>query len=389
LAFTTTTGAGGTSLIGTSGVDTAAIAGNFGALYVGAQAANDVVTFTGSTSNVRVELGKGADSFTTDSLASSTISGNFGDDRITIGGTSVTGANTLINGNQGSDQITIDTNLTKGARVLGGADNDFINIISSEIQTGAIINGNKGNDIINIDALTDVANSTIYGGEGNDELVADIVVDQTTTVPLVGNVVLSGDAGNDFISGAFGQDTLFGGDGNDIISAANEILSPGSTQPIANGAAVDNKTDFLTGGAGNDIFTNLNNIDFNEAGFTLADKAPTLVGAAGSDADVITDFNILEDKIGISQPTAFGGFVVDALQQLEAGQIYAFSGTWSNGVFEQKAITAGGFDTLIAVAASATTTPLEQQVDRNSTIVLAVLDNVLANTVTNGNFTLA
>ena len=352
MAFTTTTGAGGTSLIGTSGVDTATIAGNSFPLYIGAQAANDAVVFTGSTSGVRAELGKGADNFTSQGLATSTISGNFGNDVITIAGT-VTGSTALVNGNQGADNIQLGTStITKGARILGGADNDTIDIGAGVLSEGGIINGNKGADTITSAAT--ITNSTIFGGEGNDSMTA------TATA------VFSGDNGDDTITGATQAgnivgDTFFGGDGNDTINAS---------------AAVDAGVDSLSGGAGVDTFKFLGNTAATQ---TLSvGAAPALATVTG--ADIITDFSVGEDKLSIAAATAFGGANQTGLT-MDGSSIYAISGTLNNstGVFTQSSIANGGFDTLIAVSNAA------NAVDAAS-VVLTVLDNVLATSVTSASF---
>jgi Ca2+-binding RTX toxin-like protein len=375
LAFTTTTGAGGTSLIGTSGVDTAAIDGNFGALYIGAQAANDVINFSGSTSNVRAELGKGADSFSTGSLQSSTVSGNFGNDVIAINGV-LSGSGALVNGNQGQDEISVSGSVTKGARVLGGADNDVISVGGS-ISNGGIVNGNKGEDLIDLSSSASVSSATVFGGEGNDTIITAPSSTDTKPEDLNG-VILSGDTGNDNISGGSGSDQLFGGEGNDTIAAG---FVAGTTE---NTLAIDKSQDILTGGAGLDVFTSLGNT--TSADITVFNNGtpnPLAFEVLGSSADVITDFNVLEDKIGISRPTAFAG----TNQNAQAGDIFAISGTYSGGLFTPKSIAAGGFDTLIAVAGNTPGTINTSGETNNSSVVFAILEDVLANTVKNGNFT--
>ncbi len=382
MAFSTTSGAGGTSLIGTSGVDTAAIDGNFGALYIGAQADNDIVNFSGSTSNIRTELGKGADSFSTGSLQSSTVSGNFGNDLITINGV-LSGSGALVNSNQGQDEISVSGSVTKGARVLGGADNDVISVGGS-ISNGGIVNGNKGEDLIDLSSSASVSSATVFGGEGNDIIITAPSSLETRAKALNG-AILSGDTGNDSISGGSGSDQLFGGEGNDTIAAGfieGNIQGSSSTPTLI----IDQSQDILTGGAGLDVFTSLGNtstpdIKVFENGKPFADAFAQL----GSSADVITDFNVLEDKIGISRPTAFAG----TNQNAEAGDIFAISGTYSGGLFTPKSIAEGGFDTLIAVAGTTSgtiNTSGEAQTSGGISVVFAILEDVLANTIKNGNF---
>jgi Ca2+-binding RTX toxin-like protein len=347
LAFTTTTGAGGTSLIGTSGVDTANLSGNTFPLYIGAQAANDLITFSGAATytSVRAELGKGADSFSTvagSTLSSSTVSGNFGNDIINIGGT-ITGSSALVNGNQGADTITTAA-VAKGARVLGGADNDTITISGAVTEAG-VVNGNKGADTITYSATAAVSASTIFGGEGNDTMAA------TTAFA----VVFSGDAGSDTITGNTAGDTLFGGDGNDTINAS---------------AAIDNSSDSLTGGAGQDTFAFVGN--------TVVGATNNL--AAAISTDVITDFTIGEDKLKYAALPTFGG-AKDAVGTFAIGSTYAISGTYNTTAktFTIGTIAAGGFDTLIATADAAGTI--------NGTLNTVVLQGVLATSITSSSFT--
>ena len=346
MAFTTTTGAGGTSLIGTSGVDTASLTSSTFNLYIGAQAANDVISFAGSTTNARVELGKGADLLTAAGLETSTISGNFGNDTITISGT-VSGSSALVNGNQGVDTFTLTgATIKSGARILGGADNDTINVDTATISTGGIINGNKGDDSITVaTSATAMSASTIFGGEGNDIFMAADVA-----------VVFSGDNGADSISGSTGADTLFGGAGNDTIRGDD--------------AGIDGNIDSLIGGDGNDIYYFLGNTGATE----------TTVNTAGDTADIITDFVVSGDKINTATAYAFGGVVDSAATALTDNVLYAVSGTLDGSDFTAKAVSAGGFDTLIAVGKGG-------GVDVNNDETLVLLKGVLASTLTAGNFT--
>ena len=82
---------------------------------------------------------------------------------------------------------------------------------------------------------------------------------------------LFGTAGDDLLTGTSGDDTLYGGLGNDVIlgEAGDDLIYAGLGQ------------DTLTGGAGGDTYV-----------FT---------SAAQADGDVITDFDVTEDVIDLSQ----------------------------------------------------------------------------------------
>jgi Ca2+-binding RTX toxin-like protein len=173
-------------------------------------------------------------------------------------------------------------------------------------------------------------------------------------------VVFSGDLGNDSIIGSDKADTIFGGAGNDTIKSDT---------------AIDANIDSLIGGDGNDIFYFTGN-----TGATA-----TTVNTAGVKADVITDFAVASDKINTGTAYAFGGVIATAAGTLTDEVLYAVSGTYTDAVgataatFTAKAVSAGGFDTLITVGAAGNATV-------SATQTLVVLKGVLASDITSGTF---
>jgi Ca2+-binding RTX toxin-like protein len=353
LAFTTTTGAGGTSLIGTSGVDATSLAGNQFPLFIGAQAANDVVTLTGSSQDITAELGQGADTFVSAALSSSTVAGGAGNDSITFSDTLTGGliqgndgvdsitvaavrSSALVNANAGNDVINIGGALTS-ASVLGGADNDTITLTASvAITSSSKVNGNKGNDTLALGNLAaNMSSSTIFGGEGNDLF--------TITAGAAGNVILSGDDGNDTVVGAAGADTLYGGDGNDVITGAA-------------GANV------MSGGAGADIFNNT-----LTAGLAIATAAGAAAGATNAftvtgalEFGYVTDFTNSDDKVSYTG-ASWGNNTLTAQSNfttLIGGGVYAITGTLSSDkkTFTAAATANAGTDTLLIQVATGGTT---------------------------------
>jgi len=194
---------------------------------------------------------------------------------------------TLIN-NDGIDSVTGTFNgLSEGALV--SQSNGFEFYITYQGDSNNLNNIGSGNDVRifsisrnpvttrgtgNPDSITaPLARNIIDVGGGNDIVQGNIFED--TILGGSGNDTLLGNNGDDLLNGGSGNDTLNGGNGNDIILAGsgNDTLIGG----------MDNDT--LTGGSGNDFFR------FN---------------SSTEEIDRITDFNVIEDKIGINA-SGFGG----------------------------------------------------------------------------------
>ncbi|WP_159784523.1 hypothetical protein [Sodalinema gerasimenkoae] len=145
---------------------------------------------------------------------------------------------------------------------------------------------------------------TLIGGDGDDTIAAfdqdDVIFGEG------GNNFLFGNKGNDRIYSGDGDDTLFGGQGNDrlIGGPRNTVLSG------------DLGRDTLTGGGGNNLF----------------------ILRPDSDQDLITDFNIESDRLGLSHGLRLedlrwiqegddtlirleDGRAIASLQQIQANQI--------------------------------------------------------------------
>ena len=136
--------------------------------------------------------------------------------------------------------------------------------------------------------------STVKGGAGND------VINMAAALAAV---TLSGNAGNDTLTGGQAADTIKGGEGNDIIDG---------------GAGAD----ILTGGAGADIF-----------------KYATATDSNGVNTDTITDFVSGTDKLEIthgSLAVTYAGEVNGygtALTTLSAGKVTAVLDTSNNTLY--------------------------------------------------------
>jgi len=295
-------------------------------------------------------MGQGNDGFvfglglTGIGATTSTIRGNDGNDTISLNGAINA---SLINGNAGQDSITISGALSNGSKILGGDNNDTIELLAASFASGTTANGNVGDDTLRASAAlgANMSGATIFGGQGND----------TFTFTASGfNVILSGDDGNDTINSGIGADTLWGGAGNDTISAGagNDSLLGGSGNDVLIGGA---GADTMFGGDGADTFV-------SEAAATSAVVAGSFISAGSQVSgilDVITNFasGIGGDFIDITGGLTYvTPVVIGTAETVPVGTVataettYAISGTFSNGTFTIGANNAAGPDTLIIKA---------------------------------------
>ena len=362
MAFTTVTGSNGiTSLVGTTGVDTATIVTLPDKVFVGANTEDDVLTInlgTGGSnaSNYDVRMGGGDDNFTTvDTILNSFISldgetlANDGHDNFLVtggtqliinseivgrGGNDNFGTNAIrvrlqgstINGNTGFDTIFIGA--SNSSEIYGGKDQD--SIVSQGDLVDMMINGNKGDDTIRVSiAGVGTFSGTVFGGQGADLISVSNIENR------VDGANLSGDDGSDTIIGSRGMDTITGGNDNDTLTGAANA-------------------DTMTGGTGNDVF----------AGYGTASVADVNDGA-NKGFDTITDFSASTaavangDTISTGTAGTAGNFILqgaggaavlsDSGADLDAILTTAFAGfaaaTTANGVIT---ITAGAANAGIA-----------------------------------------
>ncbi len=132
-----------------------------------------------------------------------------------------------------------------------------------------LIFGEDGDDYL----LGAAGNDEIIGGNGNDLLQGN-----------AGNDLLDGGAGNDTLSGGIGNDTLNGGAGNDLIYADSGLNRLDGGQGDDTLVAGTGGRDVMTGGRGRDVFVLANGTG----------------GSQRRNANVITDFNPNQDRIGLA-----------------------------------------------------------------------------------------
>jgi Ca2+-binding RTX toxin-like protein len=368
LAFTTVTGSNGvTSLVGTSGIDTATIVTLASNVFVGGNTGNDVVTTALGTggnnlSSYNVRMGGGDDTFTLgDTLLNSFLSldgrtlANDGNDTFTGVGNLIINSEVVgrggndvftglalngstVNGNTGNDNITIGA--SSASFVYGGADSDVITntALAAGACSSVLINGNKGSDSITLQA-SGFASGSVYGGNGNDTINANLVTDAAGVALLntAAGVFISGDLGDDGITGSGGVDTINGGDGTDTLAggAGADIINGGAGNDRITGGT---QGDAQAGGAGNDIFTVANGDSVVTAGApstgfdSITDFAAN-TGAAGSINGDRIRFTTAAGVTAYQQNANFVSLGVSLLADLTASEVAAVGFVGADDVF--------------------------------------------------------
>ena len=156
--------------------------------------------------------------------------------------------------------------------IFGLAGNDTIFGLSGD----DVLGGNQDNDFL----LGNKGNDTLYSGKGDDTLTGG-----------QNNDILFGDIGNDTVFGDRGSDEVLGNSGNDVLYGGKEddLVAGGVGDDILFGdlgndtLLGDRGSDTITGGDGNDTFY----LGEGTGGFSLIE------------ADIINDFNIEQDEIGL------------------------------------------------------------------------------------------
>ena len=242
-ADTITTGAGNDIIKTGQGASTIS-AGQGTNMIIGGGGADTITALDGGN---YVNAGNGANTITTGSgidtiysgVGADTIVSGGGNDRITLRG----GADS-VNAGAGDDRLFVDYSAMT-SNISGG-------VTSGSFATGYV--GHLADRLGSSVDFQESENFSITAGSGNDSLTTGGGAD-----------VLRGNAGNDRLNGGGGKDRLFGGAGDDTLRGGTG-------------------TDTVTGGAGADVFV----------------FASVAEASSGSGYDLITDFQIGVDRIGLS-----------------------------------------------------------------------------------------
>ncbi|MEH1971920.1 MAG: esterase-like activity of phytase family protein [Nostoc sp.] len=200
-------------------------------------------------------------------------------------------------GSTTSDDITVQPNQTlftgDGADFVEGTKGNTIQTGNGEdtvlVGSDSSVSTGEGNDRIFIGQNGPVQNITADGGNGNDVI---------TVVEASGSNNLLGAAGDDTLSVVEGsRQLLFGGSGNDTLS------SSGSNNRLNGGSGDDklfsNVNDSLFGGDGDDVLFAGQGGGDRLSGGTGVDQFWIANASLPTSKNIVTDFAIAIDKIGL------------------------------------------------------------------------------------------
>ncbi len=252
---------------------------------------NDQITV--GTGNNEINLGSGDDIITT-SGGDNIIEGGQGDDVLTGN----EGNNTYVyNLGDGNDTINeaggediIEFKDLRAKDVTLSKDNDNLNILIKGTGhivaiTNYFVANNNTIDVLRFSDNYEINLGDIFvGTDEKDNTQGTEGEDQALLGE--GNDIILGFEGNDYLNGGSGDDLIYAGENDDIIEASsgNDYLDGGAGNDILKDGSGNDR---LFGGSGNDTFV--------------------ITKSAGSN-DVITDFNIDEDILDLSE---FGQDFVD------------------------------------------------------------------------------
>lgn len=204
----------------------------------------------------------------------------------------------------GSDNTDILFGGIGNDSIFGKADDDLI--FGNQEQD--FINGNKGNDTIFAGQGDDLVrsgqnNDLVFSDLGNDTACGDRGND--TVFGMIGDDILLGNTGDDFINGNQGKDTVSGGVGNDVVHGGQDddrLCGNNGNDTVFGDLGSDSicgceGDDLIFGGKGNDTIG-------GGAGRDI------FVLSSNTDGDVVLDFAIDQDKLGLTSELNFQNLTI-------------------------------------------------------------------------------
>ncbi len=297
-------GAGADNINGAAGSDTISYASATGPRSVvlgGANTEGDVLT---SIENI---LGSSYGDLLTGDAGDNVIEGGLGDDALTGGANTAVGD--TVSYASASAGVTVSLAIA-GAQNTGVTGNDtlsgFENLLGSAFDdtlTGDagnnVINGGLGNDILiggagadtlqgssGIDTVSYAASAaavtvTINGATSGGDAAGDVLTGIENLIGSAGNDTLTGDAGANTFDGGLGDDTIDGSSGIDTVTYASATYL--SAVSVNLGSLLNN----VTGGAGTDSLSNVENIIGTAFNDTLIGDGNNNVFEGGAGADTM------------------------------------------------------------------------------------------------------
>ena len=173
-----------------------------------------------------------------------------------------------------------------------GNNNKTLTVQEANSFTGGIL-ALSGDDTINGSSVNDL----IFGGKGEDDLLGN-----------GDNDSLFGNRDTDFLDGGSGDDILFGGKGTDLL-----VGSDGNDTLIG-----DAGVGIYQGGLGSDVYvfrTDLARIEQDLS--AIGSIFPGISSSVELPNAVITDFNLVEDIIGLTGGTTKNDLIFEDFNSLE------------------------------------------------------------------------
>jgi hypothetical protein len=166
-----------------------------------------------------------------------------------------------VNGRAADDNILITTSAAGTVNLLGlpGYDIRLLNVAGGAGADTLTVNGNDGNDVIkSVDGVEAQVNIVLNGNAGDDFLSADATLNGGT-----GDDFLEGGSGDDVINGGAGEDTMIGLAGADTFDGGTEfdtiliLGTSGDDRIDANQTATGTLVHTVNGDTQTDTFSNV------------------------------------------------------------------------------------------------------------------------------------